>query len=142
MKAILKVEKEFDVNYLVANLGVRYWEYGTLNGERDDDDNPKMPCIKDGRWYLEINVNTGQVENWEIGNAASVHYKVCDDGEYFLRDVITSTIMKGERYVPSCLSIGYNGYGDYVIINIDENGFIENWKFDEKDVENIIEGFF
>lgn len=37
MKITIKVKKEFEVKYLKAKCGVRYWEDATVNGEEDKD---------------------------------------------------------------------------------------------------------
>ena len=37
------------VKYLRARCGVRYWEDGTVNGERDEDGS-RIPCRKDDDW--------------------------------------------------------------------------------------------
>ena len=56
---------------------------------------------------------------------------------YWLQDEKGENIIKSTGYyVPSILAIDDNGYGDYVIMYIDENGFIKNWKFSMDDFVN------
>ena len=112
---------------------VRYWEDSEINGVDDDNNNPKMPCVtgiydRSGRrfWCPFIDVETGRIINWEKGVEASIHYKVCDE--------CGLTIMKGdtvlyedEDYVPEFLCPKEEGYGDYIIMDIDGEGFIKNW---------------
>ena len=43
MKIILKIEKEFDVKYLKAKVGVRYWEDSRVDGV-EDEDGDLIPC--------------------------------------------------------------------------------------------------
>ena len=125
------VPQTVEVVTLRCDIGVRYWEDGFINDEQDSDDNPQMPLIEDGRWKIDIDLSTGQIKNWPAGTRASVHYKVCDDGVYKLLDTeedVVSTV--NYEYVPSMLCPKDNGYGDYVIMDIDENGKIEDWKPD------------
>jgi hypothetical protein len=66
-----------------------------------------------------------------------VHYKVCDAGSYFVKDAEGNTAMSIEwDYVPSILCPKERGYGDYIIMDIDENGFIQKWKADLSDFIN------
>lgn len=105
----------------------RYPEDGKINGEYDDNDNPKMPFMvadekaQDGWvWKLDVNIKTGEVIGWPKDVKAEVHYKVCDccrikyaGKEYY-------------EYVPDFLEIDDEGYGDYIILTIDD-GKIVNW---------------
>lgn len=113
---------------------VRYWEDGEIDGVDDDPGNPKMPCVAgvfcdSEKWYWcpIIDVETGQIMNWEKGLEASIHYKVCDE--------CGLTIMKGdnvlyddEDYVPEFLCPKEEGYGDYIIMDIDKEGYIKDWR--------------
>lgn len=142
MKVELKIKKEYDLKYIKADFGVRYWEDAYLNGKEDDAYEPKMPCIEDDRWVLEINVDNGQILNWVKGNTACTHYKVCDDGEYTLFDENKNVIKKISSYVPDCFAIDDSGYGDYVLMTIDENGFIQDWGIDQDDIDDMIKNDF
>jgi len=119
---------EYSVTTLWADIGVRYWEDGVLNGEEDSDADPKMPLIENGRWKLKINLSSGIIADWPEGSVASVHYKVCDDGVYSLVDDAGSVVAKKEGYVPSMLAPCGDGFGDYVIMDIDVNGKIDQWR--------------
>jgi hypothetical protein len=106
----------------------RYWEDAELNGKEDVDG--KMPMRKGDNWKFVIDVDTGQIYNWPKGNTAKVFYKVCDTGTYTIHDEEYNQIMcRVNSYVPSSLCIGENGYGDYIGLEIDEEGFIQGWKF-------------
>lgn len=132
---------------LKVNAGVRYWEDADINGIPDIEDAdeqyaPKMPCSKfiDGewRWCPEIDASTGKILNWEQGVTADVHYKVCDECEIDYVDEDGNLICNndGYYYCPRFLCPKENGYGDYIIMDIDENGQILDW--DAKEVERWI----
>lgn len=127
-----------------VDAGVRYWQDGRINGIKDNDcekegSYPLMPCAEyvgnqnrylrahNWRWRPVINIDEGKIENWCIGKTADIHYKVCDD---FLCDVLDSNgevFSEYDDYVPKIMCPAENGYGDYIIMHIDENGMIENW---------------
>lgn len=116
---------------------VRYFEDGTVNGEDDDNENPKMPCVNFDYWMPRINITTGQIVNWEKGVTADIHYKVCDEccitivaGE--------NTLYDEEDYVPDFLCPDEEGYGDYIIMSIDADGYISNWNWN-KTVDKFLE---
>jgi hypothetical protein len=137
MKTIkIKKEVEYQVEVLKVSAGVRYWEDAIINGVEALEDGSNTPCVVNGRWELNIDVNNGQILNWLIGNTAKVHYKVCDDGIYTLLDKDRNQIIQKDDYVIDCLAIGDNGYGDYIILEINENGFIKDFNFDSSDFED------
>lgn len=127
MKITLKIEKEFDAKFLQVKAGVRYWEDATVNGQ-EDSNGDLIPCRDGDAWCPLIEIDTGRVINWEIGKTADVHYKVCDDGEYVLQDGNHEKIKSLQDYVLSDLSIGESGFGDYIIMKIDQLGIIEGWE--------------
>lgn len=151
MKATIKIKKKVDVKYLKIDAGVRYWEDGKVNDKEDDPSKPSMPfavfCKKDDekgiyldcyRWQLSIDVENGDIIGWPEGVSASTCYKVCDDGTYSLLDKNKKVIKEVDSYVPDCLG----SYGDYIELNIDSSGHIENWHFTEEDIQDIIKGDF
>ncbi len=106
-----------------------------VDGEKDDNGS-KIPCRHGKAWCPVIDVDNGKIINWTSGVNADVHYKVCDAGIYELQtDETRELIVRKDGYVPSCMAPGGHGYGDYIIMNIDGNGMIENWKFDPNDFE-------
>ena len=116
-----KIPTEIDIS-----ARVRYFEDGVVNGERDDNENPKMPCVNNDRWDLRINIATGQIINWEKGVTADIHYKVCD--ECFVIILAGENVLYSEEnYVPDFLCPNDKGYGDYIIMHIDADGYIANW---------------
>lgn len=126
MKITLKIEKEFNAKFLQVEAGVRYWEDASVNGV-EDTEGTLIPCRDGDTWSPIIELETGKIINWEIGKSANIHYKVCDDGRYILQDENQDHIKTIQDYVISDLSIGESGYGDYIIMKIDENGMIEGW---------------
>jgi len=138
MKVKVKKEVEVEITTLYVRAGVRYWEDGKVNGV-EDENGDLIPCRVEDDWCLTIDLENGKVMNWKHGITADVHYKVCDDGTYILADENNEQVLCKEGYVPSCLAIDSQGYGDYIIIKIDELGFINNWEFTENDLEDFIE---
>jgi len=122
---------------LLVSAGVRYWEDATVNGVKDEN-GTLIPLRSGDRWKPTIELTTGRVMDWPQGITAKIHYKVCDDGEYWLEDAQGARIKYKGDYVPNgLLCMGYDGYGDYIILTINTNGIIEDWNppttFDEDD---------
>lgn len=128
----LKIEKDFNVKYLLAEVGARYWEDATVN-DVEDTEGTLIPCRDGEYWKPIIDIETGVIINWDKGNKASVHYKCCDDGVYKLLDTDEHVIKSIGGYVPSIMCPGGDGYGDYVIMDIDTDGKIENWRIKLED---------
>ena len=123
----VKMKKEVDIRSLRVKAGVRYWEDATVDGI-EDANGSLIPCRIGDYWCPIIDIDSGIVTNWKNGVSANIHYKVCDDGIYELKDVDGNVVASIENdYVPDILCIEDNGYGDYIIINIDGNGQISNW---------------
>ena len=158
MKAKIKVTKEVDVRFLQVDAGVRYWEDADVNGKSDIDfcetkgtGTPAMPfavkvaeepkdCIYSDhyRWRPLIDVEEGRIVDWPKGTTAQIHYKICDDGAYTLLDADKNEIVRVNSYVPDCLGDD----GDYIILSIKEDGKIDDFRFTEDDVRQIIESDF
>ena len=133
MKTIIKIKQEVEIKTLVVEAGVRYWEDGEVNGIEDTEGN-LIPCRQGDCWCPHIDIDSGIITNWTKGTKANVHYKVCDSGNYFLNDENGAQILSIEDdYVPSILCPKEKGYGDYIIMGIDENGQIQGWKSDISD---------
>jgi hypothetical protein len=136
MKMRLKVNVDYDVKRLHVQAGVRYFEDSSVNGQTDEEGD-LIPCCDDhDNWCPIIDIDSGIITNWEQGKSADVHYKICDDGIYTLQDSEGNKILSIEGYVPKCMCPGGNGYGDYIIMKIDENGLIAGWKFSLEGFEN------
>ena len=144
MEFIFNIPAKIDVKYLKIDAGVRYWEDGELNGVCDEEDGcPMMPFAQESetkgeyRWRPTIDIETGKVVGWPKDVTASVHYKVCDDGKYSLYTEDNTLIVETEDncYVLECIG----EYGDYIVMNIDGEGLIEDWHFSQADVDEIME---
>lgn len=129
MKFTRTVKQEIEVTHLVADMGVRYWEDGCVNGEPDDDDTPKMPLATNDGWKLVIALDTVAIVGWPQGVTAETHYKVCDAGVYTIMNG-SEVVTRKDGYVPSMLAPMGEGYGDYVILSIGADGVIAGWKAD------------
>ncbi len=132
MKFEINETKEVEVKYLSCACGVRYWEDATVNGV-EDEDGTLIPFRQGSDWAPVIDVDAGVVVDWPHGTVADIHYKVCDDGAYTLESADKVAIKHIFGYVPSIMCPGGNGYGDYVIMSIDENGKIKDWNADFSD---------
>ena len=155
MKTITVIEPS-DVKYLRANVGPRYWEDSEVNGEEDisyeeqckgkqphipltvyNDEMAKKRPNESYRWDITIDLNELKVLNWPEGTTALIHYKVCDDGTYYLLDSDKNILMEKNCYVPTFLSYIGEGYGDYVIMSINKNGYLEH--FPKHRIEYLIQ---
>lgn len=140
----LKETKSVPVKYIRARCGVRYWEDGEVNGEQDSDGS-RIPCregtaadndnLGGGNWCPTIDLDTGRIEGWPAGTTASIHYKVCDDGDYELLDAERNVVAQIDGYVPGLMCPEGEGYGDYVIMEITADGTISKWRADLSEFE-------
>lgn len=148
MRAEKVKQLPFVAKYIHLDVGVRYWEDASINGEPDEygeipfrfgvpDEHGNVPIRFGDRWKPVIDFNTGEVIGWpkEDNITAEIHYKVCDDGIYTLTDAELTKMAVLEDYVPEFLDIGDNGFGDYIIMTIGSDGFIHNWKMPEINME-------
>ncbi len=72
-------------------------------------------------WFWELDG-----EDWPKGEKGNLEMKICDEGSYYLLDENYKTILSIEEdYVPNKLLPG--SYGDYLKLDIGENGVISNW---------------
>lgn len=132
-----------NVKYIKAEIQPRYLEDTTfiIDGVEvnDNEQNPKIAgysidfdheefCAEDYLITWIIDVDEGRIINWN-GLYANIHYKVVDQGKYSLLDKNQNIKCTGGygQYVPSIFSIDDNGYGDYIIMTVDKNGYIKYW---------------
>lgn len=108
---------------------VRYPEDANVNGVEDSESSPKMPFIEqcpdeyhEWIWRISIDVEKGRIVGWPNGTTASVYYKVCDCCK-----VIVDGKTVYDDYVPKFLEITARGFGDYIYIDIAEDGAIKDW---------------
>ncbi len=116
MKAPVMQRVEIEIATVDIKVPVRY----------GDEDMPyDFPKRSGDVWAITVDIDTGTIRNWP-NYVANVHMKVCDEGEYTLRDASGKEVAKKEfDYVPHGLIPGK--YGDYIIMNIDACGVITNW---------------
>lgn len=110
----------------------RYWEDATVCGD-EDADGSLIPFREGDLWCPIIDLESGKVIDWPNGVTADIHYKVCDQGEYWLRDANGARVAKWRsHYVPDrFLCHGDAGYGDYIIMTVETDGRILNWTHPE-----------
>lgn len=157
MKVRMMIPHTYDVTTLKVDLGVRYWKDGEINGEDDISyeeqkagEAPRMPFAEKmdrvtgatphGAYRLRmfIDLNTHSVIGWPKGTTAKLHYKICDDGEYTIFDKDGNEIACVQSYVPEFLG----EYGDYFIMDIDQDGEIANFNPTSYDIEDMVSGGF
>lgn len=129
----VKRESRLPVKFLRATCGVRYWEDATVNGETDEDGS-LIPCRKGENWQPLIDLAEGRIVDWPQGTTASIHYKVCDDGFYELLDNDGKVVISRDGYVVRMMRPEGSG-DDYVVMKVDADGIIANWKIDLSDFE-------
>ena len=152
MKVIVNRPVEIDIKTLFVKAHVRYPEDAMIQEGPDDawgeDDNyqPKMPCIsyveckhKGWYWCPVIDLATGRIINWKQGVRASISYKVVDEFDCYITDSDDKIVARYNGYVPSFMAIDDEGYGDYVYLTINEDGYIEHWSFDEYEFKKLDE---
>lgn len=124
------------MKFLIVDAGVRYFEDAEINGVADEQGT--LTPFKDGdRWKPVIDLEAGAFVNWPAGMIADIHFKVCDDGEYWLS---TDGETKGPKwngyYVPNdFLCHGDEGYGDYIIMKVDGEGKIIGYRAPNIDLD-------
>ena len=121
MKAVVKVEKEVWVTKINVNIAPRY-----IGDDEGDDIPTDFPLLNDLKnlWVADINIDTGKIENWKTGKARKLFAKVCDAGVYTLFDSDGNQVSRIDGYIPEIVP---NEYGDYINLDIDEEGYIRNW---------------
>lgn len=124
--------------HIDVEAGVRYWEDASVNGVDENDDSPTIFGADGDTWRVRININEGRIEGWPTDMEAEIHYKVCDEGEYWLSNADGKRVAKWRgHYVPSdYLCHGDEGYGDYIIMKVSGGGFINEYAAPELDYES------
>lgn len=132
MKTTIMIEKEVNIKTLLVDAQVRYWEDASVNG-KEDLEGKLIPCREGENWKPKIDFDSGKILNWEKGKKADIHYKVCDAGIYILLDENDNEVLRREGYVINMMCPNGGGYGDYIIMKIDSEGQIQNWRADIED---------
>jgi len=133
MEVTIKVEKTVQLKTLEVFANVRYWEDSIINGVSDENGD-LTPCRKGDLWCPIIDIDKGQILNWDNGKLGEIHFKVADECGWTIKDDNDERILGEEDgYVPKTLCPQENGYGDYIIMHIDTDGFIHKWDFNIDD---------
>lgn len=150
MKISRKKVVEEDVKYLYAHLHDDWWDGAEISRDGaefedvDEDGSQISDMLKpfnaptnierfknfvkdDNIFSMKINVDTGEVVGWPKGTIMNIYWKIVDEGLYQYLDENDNIIFEYDGYVPNELAIEEEGYGDYVILNIDADGKIEHW---------------
>ena len=151
MKTKILKPVDIEINYMDVFFGGRFYpEDLEINGESFEDLNDifnKYPSLKninpDGYedLWLRINVDTGEVVNWPQTGMQDCYMqsiKIVDEGIYVLIDS-QGNYIDTRGYVPSCLEIDDNGWGDYFEFTIQSNGKIKDWSFKQKHLNELME---
>jgi hypothetical protein len=125
------------LRYLKVVANVRYPEDAEVNGV-EDVVGKLMPFMKDKTWSILIDLSSGTIVNWPKGVTASTHYKVCDDGKYWLLNEARQALYFQGDYVPPILSVDRYFDSDYIAMEIDGDGVIANWLARHPDIEKEI----
>lgn len=141
---------EIDIKYLDVFFGRRFYPDDLeINNESFKELNDifyKYPSLKninpDGYedLWLRVDVDTGEVVNWpkiDMEDCYIQDIKIVDEGIYVLVDSNGKRI-ETRGYVPSCLEIDDNGYGDYFEFTIQSDGKIKDWAFTQKHFDHLI----
>lgn len=163
MIAKILVEKDVILKKIKVSAGVRYWndcQYSEDGGKtwvKAEDDTEEIsnefkahiPFVYKedigyglgDYWHFTIDIDTGQIKDWPKGYCIQTNFKVCDDGLYQILDqnweVVWDSIKSGDYYVPGFLDLEDDGYGDYIFIDVDENGYIHNWDLAKDRILNL-----
>lgn len=118
-----------EAKYIEVQAEVRYWEDAEVNGI-EDAEGTLIPFRRGDLWCPVIRLSDGAIIAWPKDTTASIHYKVCDAGEYWLLDKEQNRIGKYQGdYVPdSFLCHGDECYGDYIIFDVGADGKIMGWR--------------
>lgn len=130
MLITIPVKNEIDFKTLRLVSNVRYYSSATVNGVDDNDDYPQIPGYNSdqNRLIWDIDINTGQILKWPKGVTAEVCYKTCDENDIFIYNSEDKLVFSEySAYTPNCLALEDSGYGDYIILNINEDGYIHKW---------------
>ena len=122
--------------FIEARAEVRYWEDALVNGV-EDVEGTLIPLRDGDRRCPIIRLADGRVLIWPQGTKADIHYKICDQGEYWLQNAAGQRVAKWSgHYVPGrFLCHGDKGFGDYIICKVGADGCIEDWQAPEVDPE-------
>lgn len=125
--------------HLIVHAGVRYWEDAVVNGVTDEEGTLIPGRIGDD-WRVSLDLRAGIILDWPAGTIAELHYKVCDDGEYWLADLSGRKIAyHSPQCVPAALRHPRDrGGSDYIIFSISSDGTIADYQAPDLDPETWV----
>lgn len=119
-----------DAYALIVEARIEHWEDTHVNSVADTN-GQLIPCRKGPLWAPIIELGTGKILNWNeiTPTEARIHYKVRDEGSYFLSNQRLEKIAKWkDDYVPDhILCTSDRGYGDYICMQVEPGGQIKDW---------------
>jgi len=117
------------VTHLEVSLHAPDWE-DAMVGDVDDVDGALIPGRQGDEWKVRIDLKAGRIESWPAGTTALIHYYVRDEGLYWLTDAEGQRLAKWHgHYVPEAfLCHGQQGFGDYIILDVDDAGLIKDYQ--------------
>lgn len=134
MKVTIQEEIVVDFTILKLYAGVRSWHYTKVNNVNDTTNGDNIPCKEDKLWCPIIEIDTGKIVNWKQGTTASIYYKVNNRLRYEIMNRNGHIVaFSNKSFVSKTLCAGASGYEDDIIMNIDENGMIQDWEFEVSD---------
>ncbi len=120
MKTKALVEKEFEFDRIRIHIRVK-----------SDDITPEeepLPFLNEnGSWDITVDIDTGRIREWPTGQGPfDIYAKPVDTGVYQLfKKGQSEPAYKLSGYVPHGIIPGE--FGDYVDLQINEDGVITNW---------------
>lgn len=116
MKITVLKPVEIEVKSVLIQIPIRY---GTEDIPND------FPLRRGDVWEATVDIDTGKIEKWPLGESGQLLTKVCDGGSYTLLDAKGAEVGRVADYVPHGLIPGQ--FGDYIELRISKNGTIVNW---------------
>jgi hypothetical protein len=124
-----------------------YWQEGEINGTTDIDfieskgnGSPEIPCSEQIKrkpeseslsdhyiWRPIIDVEYGQIINWDKQVNAYIHYRVYDNFKCIFKNEDGFVITMYNGFVPQFMCPKRDGYGNFIMMDIDECGYIQHW---------------
>ena len=126
MQATIKIPQIVNITHVHVFCSPRSWEDATVNGV-EDTNGELIPLRKEGFWNIVIDIETGIIRDWPQGTTAKVHYKVCYQGMFSLLTDDPYRIESNVDCVPRIFNLYDNFDSDYLVLEIDGNGKIQNW---------------
>ena len=124
-----------------------YWQEGEINGTPDIDfieskgkGSPEIPCSEQIKrkpeseylsdhyvWRPIIDVEYGQIINWDKQVNAYIHYRIYDNFKCIFQNEDGFVITMYNGVVPQFMCPKRDGYGIFIMMDIDECGYIKHW---------------